>query len=316
MNKRTLGSTGLQIAPVVFGGNVFGWTADEATSFSLLDALVERGFNTIDTANVYSVWVPGHQGGESESILGRWFKRSGKRGEMVLASKVGMQMGDGTKGLSKENILRSVEASLTRLQTDYLDLYWSHKDDEETPLEETLEAYGELLAQGKIRSIGASNYKGARVVEALKVAAEKKLPAYATLQPEYNLFDRQEYETDIAPVAAETGLYTQPYFSLASGFLTGKYKSIEESKGTKRAARVEKYFTPRGQKILDALGQVAAETGAAQASIALAWLMAQPTVAAPIASATKLEQLDALFEAASLTLTAAQLDGLTSASAW
>ncbi|MGI4827005.1 MAG: aldo/keto reductase [Janthinobacterium lividum] len=316
MQKRTLGKSGIEIVPLMFGGNVFGWTADESTSFELLDAFVGRGFDFIDTANVYSVWLPGHQGGESETILGKWFQRSGKRKDVVLATKVGFKMGDGSQGLKKDYILKSVEESLQRLQTDYIDLYQSHTDDAETPLEETLGAYEELIKSGKVRAIGASNYKGPRLTEAEEVAGKHNLTPYTTLQPEYNLYDRQAYETDLAPVAEKFGLGVIPYFSLASGFLTGKYQSLEDTKGAKRGSRVEKYFDDRGMKILKALKQVSEETGAEQASIALAWLLAQPTITAPIASATSTKQLDALFAAVDLQLSEAQVKTLTEASSY
>ena len=316
MQKRKLGKSGLEIVPLMFGGNVFGWTADEATSFDLLDAFADRGFDAIDTANVYSVWIPGHHGGESETILGKWFAKSGKRDKIVLATKVGFKMGDGGQGLKKDYILKSVEESLGRLGTEYIDLYQSHTDDTETPLEETLSAYDELIKSGKVRAIGASNYKGPRLAEAEQVAQEHRLPAYTTLQPEYNLYDRQAYETGLAPVAEQFGLGVIPYFSLASGFLTGKYQSLEDTKGKKRGSRVEKYFDDRGKKILAALKAVSEETGAEQASIALAWLLAQPTITAPIASATSVKQLDALFAAVDLQLSEAQLKTLTEASSY
>ena len=316
MQKRKLGKSGLEVVPLMFGGNVFGWTADEPTSFDLLDRFVERGFDFIDTANVYSVWLPGHKGGESETILGKWFARSGKRKDVVLATKVGFKMGDGGQGLKKDYILESVDESLRRLQTDYIDLYQSHTDDAETPLEETLGAYEELIKSGKVRAIGASNYKGARLREAEQVAGTHDLAHYTTLQPEYNLYDRKAYEEDLALVAEELHLGVIPYFSLASGFLTGKYKSLEDTKGKKRGSRVEKYFDDRGMKILAALEQVSKETGAEQASISLAWLLAQPTITAPIASATSTQQLDALFAAVDLKLSEAQLKSLTEASAY
>ena len=316
MQTRALGKSGLEIVPVVFGGNVFGWTVDEKTSFGLLDAWVDRGFDAIDTANVYSAWVPGHKGGESETIIGKWLKQSGKRDKVKVFTKVGMQMPDGGKGLGKAYILKSVEESLQRLQTDVIDLYQSHKDDTETPLEETLEAYQELIAAGKVRAIGASNYKGARLTAALKLAEDLSLPSYATLQPEYNLYDRKDYEADLAPVAEAFGLGVIPYFSLASGFLTGKYQSPADTKGKSRGLRVEKYFDDRGLRILKALKQVSEETGAAQASVALAWLLAQPTITAPIASATSVEQMQALFAAVELAPSAEQVKTLTRASAY
>jgi aryl-alcohol dehydrogenase-like predicted oxidoreductase len=316
MQTRNLGSTDLAIVPVVFGGNVFGWTADEARSFELLDAFVDRGFNCIDTADVYSRWVPGHVGGESETIIGKWLKQGGKRDHVVLLTKVGMEMPSGGKGLSKKYILEEVEQSLKRLQTDSIDLYQSHKDDESVALEETLEAYAQLIDAGKVRYIGASNYKGARLAEAEDLAERKKLPAYKTLQPEYNLHARQGYEQDLAPVAEKYGLGVIPYFTLASGFLTGKYQTVEDAKGAKREAMVQKYFDERGIKILKALKQVSEETGAEQAAVSLAWLLEQPTITAPIASATSVKQLDALFAAVELKLTAAQVALLTDASAY
>jgi aryl-alcohol dehydrogenase-like predicted oxidoreductase len=315
MQRRRLGDTELEIVPVVFGGNVFGWTADEARSFELLDAWVDRGFNCIDTADVYSRWVPGHVGGESETIIGKWLKQSGKREQVVLLTKVGMEMPAG-KGLSKKYILEEVKQSLKRLQTDRIDLYQSHKDDESVPLEETLEAYAQLIDEGKLRYIGASNYKGARLAEAEDLAERKKLPAYKTLQPEYNLHARQGYEQDLAPVAEKYGLGVIPYFTLASGFLTGKYQSIEDAKGAKREGMVQKYFDERGLKILKALKQVSEETGAEQAAVSLAWLLEQPTITAPIASATSTKQMEALFAAVELKLSAAQLASLTDASAY
>jgi aryl-alcohol dehydrogenase-like predicted oxidoreductase len=316
MQTRRLGDSELEIVPVVFGGNVFGWTVDEAKSFELLDAWVDGGFNCIDTADVYSVWMPGHVGGESETIIGKWLKQSGKRDEVVLLTKVGMEMKSGGKGLSKKYILEEVEASLKRLQTDRIDLYQSHKDDQSVPFEETLEAYAQLIDEGKVRYIGASNYKGARLAEAEDLSEREKLPAYKTLQPEYNLYDRQDYEEDLAPVAEKYGLGVIPYFSLASGFLTGKYQSLEDAKGKNREARVQKYFDERGMKILKALKKVSDETGAEQAAISLAWLLEQPTITAPIASATSTQQMEALFAAVDLKLSAAQVAQLTDASAY
>jgi aryl-alcohol dehydrogenase-like predicted oxidoreductase len=317
MKTRQLANTNLQVAPLMLGGNVFGWTIDAETSFRILDAFVDRGFNFIDTADVYSVWKPGNEGGgQSETILGQWFARSGKRDKVVLATKVGFDMGDGKKGLARKYIIEAAEASLTRLQTDHIDLYQSHVDDESVPLEETLEAYRTLIEQGKVTLIGASNYKGDRLRQAAAIAQREHLPAYHTLQPEYNLYDRQKFEQDLQPVAQELSLDVIPYFSLASGFLTGKYKSKEDTAGKSRAARVEKYFDERGMKILAALEQVSNETGAAQATIALAWLLAQPTILAPIASATSVDQLESLIAAPNLQLTGSQLASLTQASAY
>ena len=300
----------------MLGGNVFGWTIDKQRSFVILDAFVDRGFDLIDTADVYSRWVPGNQGGESESILGEWFRSSGSRDKVILATKVGMDLGDGKQGLRKQYILQAVEDSLKRLQTDHIELYQSHKDDESTPLEETLEAYQQLIAQGKVLAIGASNYKGARLTKALETAERLGLPQYTALQPEYNLHARQVYEQDLAPVAAKYGLGVVPYFSLASGFLTGKYQTLEDSKGKNRESRVAQYFDERGKQILKALAQVEEETGAKQASIALAWLLAQPTITAPIASATSVEQLQSLFAAVELKLSPEQVKTLSDASAY
>jgi aryl-alcohol dehydrogenase-like predicted oxidoreductase len=316
MQTRSLGSPNIQIVPLVLGGNVFGWTIDASTSFRVLGAFVDRDFNCTDTADVYSRWLPGNHGGESETILGQWFKKSGKRDKVILATKVGMDMGDGKQGLSKKYILEEVETSLKRLQTDHIDLYQSHKDDESTPLLETLEAYQQLIQQGKVRIIGASNYKGNRLTEAIETARQHNLPVCQTLQPEYNLHDRQDYEQNLAPVAEKFHLGVIPYFSLASGFLTGKYKTLADTKGKNRGSRVEKYFDERGEKILKALDEVAKETKAKQASIALAWLLAQPTITAPIASATSTDQLESLFAAVDLKLDAASLDKLNQASAY
>lgn len=316
IETRALGRSDIAIAPLVFGGNVFGWTIDAPGSFTLLDAFVDRGFNFIDTADVYSRWLPGNRGGESETILGEWFKRSGKRDKVVLATKVGMDMGDGRKGLRKKYILSEVEASLKRLQTDRIDLYQSHQDDESTPILETLEAYDQLIREGKVRVIGASNFTGARLNEAIHCASERSMPIYQTLQPEYNLYSRRQYETDLAPIVEKHGLGVITYFSLASGFLTGKYKTVEETKGANRESRVVKYFDMRGKKILKALDEVAHQVEAAQASIALAWLLAQPTITAPIASATSVKQLETLFAAIELKLTDEQIGLLTDASAY
>ena len=316
MDTRALGNSGLTVVPLTLGGNVFGWTIDKQKSFEILSAFVDRGFNFIDTADVYSRWIPGNHGGESETILGEWFKHSGSRDKVILATKVGMDLGDGKQGLRKQRILQAAEASLKRLQTDHIDLYQSHKDDESTPLNETLEAYQQLIKDGKVRAIGASNYKGARLTEALETANKLGLPHYTALQPDYNLYDRQDYETDLAPVAEKYGLGVIPYFSLAAGFLTGKYKSKADAEGKARGGKVANYFTARGEKILKALADVEQQTGAKQASIALAWLLAQPTITAPIASATSVDQLSSLFAAVNLKLSPDQLKTLTDASAY
>lgn len=314
MEKRQLGSSDLHIAPLVFGGNVFGWTVDEATSFQLLNAFVATGFNAIDTADVYSRWVPGNSGGESEAIIGKWLKRSGNRDKVIIATKVGIEMGDDKKGLSKEYILRAVEDSLQRLQTDYIDLYQSHTDDEDTPLEETLETYAQLVEQGKVRFIGASNYKAPRLAEALQVSREKGYPAYQSLQPLYNLYDRSDYEAELEEVCVRNNLGVISYFSLASGFLSGKYRSEDDLAKSARGQGVKKYLDERGLRILKALDEVAAQQQSTPARVALAWLIARPSVTAPIASATSLEQLDDLIESTRLKLDQPAIEKLNQAS--
>jgi aryl-alcohol dehydrogenase-like predicted oxidoreductase len=302
MKKRALGHSGLEVAPLALGGNVFGWTADEPTSFRLLDAFVAAGGDLIDTADVYSAWVPGNKGGESETVIGKWLKARRNRGTVLVATKVGKEMGAGRKGLSKSYILRAVEDSLRRLQTDYIDLYQSHADDAETPLEETLEAYGQLIRQGKVRAIGASNFSAERLSQALDVSARTGHPSYQCLQPVYNLYDRADYETDLEPLCREKGLGVIPYFPLASGFLTGKYRSEKDLAGRARGEFVRKYLTDRGFRILNALDQVAGRYRCAPAVVSLAWLMARPGITAPIASATNLEQLTDLIGATTMEL--------------
>jgi len=314
MNKRQLGKTGLQIAPLVFGGNIFGWTVDEATSFKLLDSFAAAGFNSVDTADVYSKWVPGHTGGESEIIIGNWMKRSGNRNKVIVATKVGMDMGDGKKGLSKSHILRSAEDSLRRLQTDYIDLYQSHNDDPDTPLEETLGAYAELIQQGKVRAIGASNHKAERLVAALETSRKFSLPAYQTLQPNYSLIERAEYESNLEPVCEKEGLGVINYFPLAGGFLTGKYRSESDVAGKARARNVSKYLNERGFKIVEALDQVAKKYNATPARVSLAWLLARPSITAPIVSATNLEQLKDLISSVDLALDRDSVEFLNKAS--
>jgi aryl-alcohol dehydrogenase-like predicted oxidoreductase len=312
MQKRRIGRSELQVSPLMFGGNVFGWTADEATSFSILDAFVDAGLDFIDTADVYSAWVPGNQGGESETIIGKWFKKSGKREQIVLATKVSKL--PQRKGLSAANIQAAVEDSLRRLQTDYIDVYFSHDDDTATPLEETLGAYQKLIEAGKVRVIGASNYTGARVEEALAVARRHGLPEYQLVQPEYNLYDRAEYERDIEPVVLANQLGSVVYYSLASGFLSGKYRSQADLAHKARGSRVEKYLNDRGLRILGALDRVAQRHGSTPATIALAWLIARPSVTAPIASATSVDQLKSLAAAVHLMLTGDDIRELDEAS--
>jgi aryl-alcohol dehydrogenase-like predicted oxidoreductase len=314
VQKRQLGGSGLEIAPLVFGGNVFGWTVDESTSFSLLDAFVAGGFNCIDTADVYSNFVPGNKGGESESTIGRWLRARGKRDDVVLATKVGNPMGGDRKGLSRRYITQAVEDSLSRLQTDYIDLYQAHRDDPSTPLEETLATFDALIRAGKVRAIGASNYSGARLAEALRVSSHAGLPRFETLQPLYNLYDRANYETDLEPICISAGLGAIPYFSLASGFLTGKYRSKDDLKKSKRGAFIESKLDPRGMKILAALDEVCAETQSTPTRVALAWLLARPSITAPIASATSLSQLEELLASTRLKLSAAAIERLNSAS--
>lgn len=312
MDKRQLGKSELRVAPLCFGGNVFGWTADEAMSFRLLDGFVAAGFNFIDTADVYSKWAPGHHGGESEMIIGDWLKRRGRRDDVVIATKVGSEMGPRKKGLGKDYIARAVEDSLRRLGTDYIDLYQSHRDDPDTPVEETLAAYGALIESGKVRAIGASNFTPERLAESLAASARHGLPRYETLQPEYNLMVR-DFEKELAPLCARHGLGVIPYFGLASGFLTGKYRSKADLKQSARGEDVEQYLTPRGFKVLDALDAVAEKRAATPAQVALAWLMTRVT--APIASATNLKQLDDIAASARLTLAPEDVKALETASA-
>jgi len=314
MNLRKLGNSGLEVAPLALGGNVFGWTIDEATSFKVLDSFVAAGFNLIDTADVYSRWVPGNQGGESETIIGNWLQKSGKRSQVLIATKVGMEMGPDEKGLSKAYIIRAVERSLTRLKTDHIDLYQSHIDDEATPIEETLAAYAELIKQGKVRAIGASNYNAQRLARALEISHEKGLPTYVCLQPHYSLCERAAFEKSLEPLCLKAGLGVIPYFPLASGFLSGKYRSEQDLSKSVRGERVRKYLNERGFRILAALDQVAARFQSKPAGVALAWLMARPSVTAPIASATNLDQLHDLIESTRLTLDAQAIVLLTQAS--
>ncbi len=315
MKKRTLGHSGPAVAPLALGGNVFGWTADEPTSFRLLDAFTAAGGNLVDTADTYSVWVPGHKGGESETILGKWLKRRGNREKVVVATKVGMELGPGRKGLSKGYVLRAAEDSLSRLQTDRIDLYQAHVDDPETPIEETLDAFSRLVRQGKVRAIGASNYGAARLSQALETASRLGYPAYRSLQPQYNLYDRAGYEAELEPLCREKGLGVIPYFPLGAGFLTGKYRAEKDLAGRARADIVRRYLDDRGLRILDALDAVAKRYRATPAAIALAWLIARPGITAPIASATSVDQLNELLGAMDLDLDRAAIDGLNRASA-
>ena len=316
MEKRKLGNSGLEVAPLAFGGNVFGWTADEPTSFKLLDAFIDAGLNLVDTADVYSKWVPGNQGGESETIIGKWLKRGAKRESVILATKVGMEMPSGKKGLSRDYILQSVEESLRRLQTDYIDLYQSHTDDADTPLEETLEAYSRLVKAGKIRAIGASNFGAERLKQSLEVSAQHGYPRYESLQPEYNLYARADYEAALEPLCLREKIGVISYYSLASGFMTGKYRSKADLSQSPRGAKVASYLDERGLRILSALDEVARRHNSKPAQVALAWLMVRPSITAPIASATSLEQLKDLVAATRLKLDADSIELLNSASAY
>ncbi len=313
MNTIRLGQSELQVAPFAFGGNVFGWTADQRRSFELLDAYVDAGFSLVDTADVYSRWVEGHQGGESETILGQWIASRGRRDRIVIATKLGMDMGPGMEGLSRKYIFDAVDRSLDRLQTDYIDLYQAHRDDENTPLEETLDAFSELIDAGKVRAIGASNYSADRLREALDVSERNNLPRYETLQLWYNLYDRGMFEGPLADVCRERSISVVPFFSLASGFLTGKYRTEADLEGSARAYRVKAMMNERGQRILHALDAVAAERNAKPAQIALAWLRGRG-IAAPLASATSLAQLDEILASVEIELTADQMQRLTTAS--
>ncbi len=316
MEQRTLGHSTLKITPLAFGGDVFGWTADEQTSFALLDAFVDAGFNFIDTADNYARWANNGVGGQSETILGRWFAKTGKRDLVVLATKVGGEMDENRKGLSKAYILREVEESLQRLQTDYIDLYQAHFDDEKTPQEETLEAFNELVTQGKVRAIGASNFSAQRLRSALKISESRGFARYETLQPEYNLYEREGFERELAPLCEAEAIAVIPYFSLAAGFLTGKYRSTADLHGRARAGMVDKYLNPRGMRILEALDTVASDLGATPAQVALAWLITRPAITAPIASATSLQQLHDLMRSVELHLDSTALATLDAASAY
>ncbi|MND29222.1 General stress protein 69 [compost metagenome] len=304
VEKRSLGRTGLSIAPIVFGGNVFGWTADEKTSFALLDAFFDAGFNAIDTADVYSAWVDGHVGGESEAIIGKWLKQSSvRREDAVIVTKVGFDNRGQKTGLSARWIAEAVEASLKRLQTDYIDLYLAHKPDADVPLEETLAAFAKLKEQGKIRAIGCSNYSASQLQDALDTAAKNNLPRYDVLQPEYNLYNRTDFEGPLADLCVRQEIGVINYYSLAAGFLTGKYRAKADTEGVARSYRVGDYVNTRGLAILGAMDAVAVETGAKLADIALAWLLRKSAVTAPIASATSLSQLESFKRAVDLKLT-------------
>jgi len=316
MEKRQLGETDLHIYPVVFGGNVFGWTLDEKQSFELLNGFTGAGFNFIDTADVYSRWKPGNTGGESETIIGKWMKEKKNRQEIILTTKVGSDMGDGKKGLKKQYILKAVEDSLKRLQTDYLDLYQTHFDDLDTPVLETLEAYDQLVKDGKIRWIGASNMSVERLKESLATSLEHRLPAYQTFQPHYNLYERESFENGLEPVCLGHNLGVITYYSLESGFLTGKYRTKDDLGKSPRGGKMEQYFNDRGLRILEALDEISKQYNTTPAAVALAWLIQRPSVTAPIVSATSLKQLDSIIRAPELDLDANAIKFLTANSAW
>ncbi|MBU9846077.1 aldo/keto reductase [Rahnella ecdela] len=317
MSKRELGRSGIQVPLLTFGGNVFGWTVDQAASFNLLDALLDHKLNFIDTADVYSSWVEGNKGGESETIIGNWLKKTGKRDQIILATKVGKPMGEGKSGLSPRYIKEAVEASLIRLQTDYIDLYQSHDDDADTPLAETMAAFDALIKEGKVRAVGASNYSAPRLAEALKVSEENGLARYETLQPQYNLYDRKVYEEALEKVVTENGLGVINFYGLAAGFLTGKYRTKADAGKSKRGESViARCLNERGLKVLAGLDQVAEKHGAQPGQVALAWQIARPGITSPIVSATSLQQLNELAQAATLKLDEADIRTLNDASAW
>jgi aryl-alcohol dehydrogenase-like predicted oxidoreductase len=316
MKARKLGNSRIEVAPLMLGGNVFGWTADEPTSFKLLDAFVAAGLGFIDTADSYSTWVPGHVGGESETVIGNWIKRSGKRDKVVIATKVGSEIPGQGKGLSKAWIMRQAEASLKRLQTDHIDLYQSHRDDPNTPVEETLAAYAQLIQQGKVRVIGCSNFTAERIKESLAASRKHGWPRYESLQPHYNLYERESYETSLEPLSLQEKLGVVPYYSLASGFLTGKYRSESDLTKSPRGQAAKKYLNERGFRILQALDQVAEKHRSTPAQVALAWLMARPSITAPIASATSVDQLNDLIAATQLELDRPSIELLNQASAY
>ncbi|HVG41871.1 MAG TPA: aldo/keto reductase [Chitinophagaceae bacterium] len=317
MEKRKLGRSGMEVAPLAFGGNVFGWTTDEQRSHQLLDAFVGSGFNLIDTSDSYSRWAHGNQGGESETIIGTWLKKSGQRKNVLIATKVGSDMGLGRTCLTKQYILEEAEASLCRLQTDYIDLYQTHFDDLSTPVGETLEAYAQLIKEGKVRAIGASNLSKERLLESLRFSKDNNLPRYETFQPEYNLYNREQYEKEYEPICREEELGVINYFALASGFLTGKYRTAaDETKSVRGDTIIEKYLNDRGLRILAALDEIAKRHNTNQSSIAIAWLLTKPEITAPIASATSVEQLAELIQAVKLKLDPESLHMLNEASAY
>ncbi|HEY0770713.1 MAG TPA: aldo/keto reductase [Sphingobacteriaceae bacterium] len=316
MQFKKLGNSELAVSPLCFGGNVFGWTLDEASSFKILDAFTDQGLNFIDTANSYSRWAPGNKGGESETIIGKWLKNSGKRDRIVLATKVGSNLSPEQKGLSRKYIMQAVEESLNRFQTDFIDLYQSHYDDPDTPVDETLEAFSALIKSGKVRVIGASNFSGMRLIESLNSSERLGIPRYESLQPEYNLYSREKYEREYEPIIKEKNLGVLPYYSLASGFLTGKYRSEQDFNKSARGTGISKYMNDRGFRILSVLDEIANQHRVTPATISLAWLMARPGITAPIASATTINQLNELVNATEISLDASSIELLNQASTY
>ncbi|MFV0481306.1 MAG: aldo/keto reductase [Campylobacteraceae bacterium] len=307
-------SQSFKIPKITIGGNVFGWTLNENESFKVLDSFVENGLNFIDTANIYSTWVPGNKGGESEVIIGNWLKKRGKRDDIIIATKVGGEIG-GKKGLSKANITKEVEDSLKRLKTDHIDLYISHFDDENTPVSDVIETYNKLLKEGKIKNIGASNFKLSRLQESNDFAKKNGLQGYISIQPEYNLYDREKFEKEYVEFLKNEKLIVTPYYSLASGFLSGKYKTEEDYAKSARGAGIkQKYFNQRGEKIIKALSEVAKESGATFSEVSIAWLLSKPYITSPIASATSASQVKELANAAKLKLSVEQVKKLDLAS--
>ncbi|MCE3227892.1 MAG: oxidoreductase [Bacteroidetes bacterium] len=315
MNARKLGNSGIEVMPLCLGGNVFGWTINETISFDILDGFVSEGFNFIDTADVYSRWAS-NIGGESESIIGKWMKKNKNRNKIILATKAGMDMGQGKVDVSKKYILKAAEASLKRLQTDYIDLYQTHKDDETVPVEEALEAYAQLIKEGKVRTIGASNFSPARLNAALEASKKYNLPKYETLQPLYNLYDREIFEKELEGICIQNSISVINFYSLAAGFLSGKYRKKSDLTQSVRGAKAETYMTEKGMKILEALDKVSSKHSCTNSSVALAWLLTRKSVTAPIASATTKEQLGALVKGVFLTLDKSDLNLLDEASSW
>lgn len=314
MEKRQLGDSQLYVKPIAFGGNVFGWTIDEKQSFKMLDAFVEADFDFIDTADTYSWWVEGNSGGESESIIGKWSAERKNRDKIILSTKVGSQNKDRPKNISRSFILKSVEDSLRRLRTDYIDLYQTHFDDEVTPVEETLSAYQQLIKEGKVRVIGTSNMSPNRILQSLKASADNDLPKYQTLQPQYSLVERATYEQELRPIVEQNNMGVLNYYSLASGFLTGKYRSKEDLGKSPRGAGVEKYLNDSGFRILNALDAISRKHSSSPATISLAWLLARPTITSPIVSATSLKQLQSIIDAPKIHLDKHDMDQLNNAS--